>query len=41
MSGAHKVTWWGAFDPYTFGVWISEDKVHDFPTLPSSTASTC
>lgn len=30
MSGAHRVTWWGGFDPYTFGVWISEDKVHDF-----------
>ncbi len=30
MSGAHKITWWGALDPYTFGVWISEDKIYDF-----------
>jgi hypothetical protein len=31
MSGAHEITWWGGFDPYTFAVWISLDKVFDLP----------
>jgi len=36
MSGAHEITWWGGLDPYTFGVWISLDKMFDLPDSHSA-----
>jgi hypothetical protein len=31
VSGAHRVAWWGALDPFTFVVWIAARRFDELP----------